>query len=128
MKRKEKMLYTDRDMDFMPGETVTGRVADFELTERGNLRYVYVDVDDGRRTRVHLRSFEQGGLNTKNLCTGDELRLRKVCFIHEFQVTKWEIVSVPLAAHVAEAVRHLPRLLAINEDNEEDLTEYLNKQ
>lgn len=46
MKRKEKLLYTDKDTDFEPGETVTGRVADFEWTERGNLRYVYVDADD----------------------------------------------------------------------------------
>ena len=29
MKRKKKLLYTDKDTDFEPGETVTGRVADF---------------------------------------------------------------------------------------------------
>ena len=110
MKRKKTLLYTDKDMDFEPGETVTGRVTDFELTERRNVRYVYVDTDDGRRTRVHLRSFEQGGLNAKNLSTGDELRLRKVCFIHEYQVTKWEVISAPIAAHAKEAVWHIPRL------------------
>ena len=126
-RKKKKLLYTDKDMDFVPGETVTGRVADFELTERGNLRYVYVDVDGGRRTRVHLRSFEQGGLNTRNLSAGDELTLRKVCFIQEFGVTKWEVVSAPMAAHAAEAVRHIPRLLSLSADGDEDVPEFLNK-
>jgi len=128
MKRKEKLLYTDKDTDFEPGETVTGRVKDFELTERGNLRYVYVDADDGRRTRVHLKSFEQGGLNPKNLGTGDELTLRKACYIQEFQVTKWEIVSAPIALHTADPVRHIPGLLALNADDEEDIPEFLNRQ
>ena len=88
-------------------------------------RGVFVDVDGGRRTRVHLRSFEQGGLNTRNLGAGDELTLRKECFIHEFGVTKWEVVSAPMAAHAAEAVRHIPRLLSLNTDSDEDMPEYL---
>lgn len=124
MNCKKKKYYIDKDTDFRRGESVKGHVIDFSFTERRNIRYVYVDFDDGRRTRIHLRSFLDCGLNPKNLDFGDEIRLKKKYYIFKHQVTKWKIVSVPIRAHSSEPLRMLPYLMSIDR-GENDKPEYL---
>jgi len=80
----------------------------------------FVDLGDGRHTRVHLRSFQAAGLNPRNLSVGDTLQLKKLCYIGKYHVTKWRIQQAPVGAHCQEAVRHLASLAAAMESQKEE--------
>ena len=96
-----KITYHDYDEDFFPGEEVSGIVAYLQKTKKHHLQYLYIDLDDGRHTRVHVRSFDvsgRGHLTPEALRPGDRLTLRKTGYTEKFHNTCWQVQSAPLAA------------------------------
>lgn len=100
-KRMEtKRLYGNNEEDFQLGETVSGHVVGFHSTKRNNLQYILVDTDDGRHTRVHVRSFDisgNGNLQPENLQKGDPLTLRKTGYNPNRRTTYWHVETAPFA-------------------------------
>ena len=96
-----KRLYGNSDEDFQLGETVSGHVVGFHSTKKKNLQYVFVDTDDGRHTRVHVRSFDisgNGNLQPENLRKGDPITLRKTGYNPDRHTTYWHVEAAPFAA------------------------------
>lgn len=77
--------------DFDCGVIYEGKVCGSVLTERKHIKFLIVELADGRRTQVHRRSFLISQSLPEFYHQGDPIQLVKVGFMDERHLNKWHI-------------------------------------
>ena len=88
--------YTDGPDDFKEGEVVTGSFVKFYLAKHPHIWYAFVDLDDGRQTRVALKYFSCVGDAVYHLAKGDRLKLLSRQYSTKYQHFAWYILEFPI--------------------------------
>ena len=114
--KRTRRKFTNNDDDFFNGEEVTGHVVAFVTGLSQKPLYILLSLSDGRRTRIYAGNFYRQHLNPEKLTVGDELTIRKVGYFPQYKVTNWRIISVPHSLATHTPMRHLSRLLALEEE------------
>lgn len=89
MSSKKPIFEYDTDFEF--GVTYEGTVCGKILTERKNIKCLVVKFEDGRRTRVHRRSFLVSKSMPEFYNNGDTIKLTKIGFMGDRHLNKWLI-------------------------------------
>lgn len=88
--------YADGPDDFKEGEVVTGSFAAIHLDKYTRIWYVFVDLDDGRKTRVALKYFSSVGDAVYHWVKGDRLKLLRHQFSTKHQHSSWQVLEFPI--------------------------------
>ena len=88
--------YTDGPDDFKEGEVVTGSFVKFYLTKHPHIWYAFVDIDDGRKTRVALKYFSSVGDAVYHLVKGDRLKLFRQQYSTKHHHSSWQVLEFPI--------------------------------
>lgn len=89
MNDSRQILECDTDFEF--GVVLDGKVCGVILTARNHIQCLIVEFPDGRRTRVHRRSFLVSKSLPEFYHIGDLIKLIKVGFMGDRHLNKWQI-------------------------------------